>query len=225
MYPSEYAYHDNSVSRAESASANCTRYSSGLVQGTNKQEYIHCNGMQLKLTNSDSGQEIYQPSDYYVWHTGSDGKQMFIFPMTVSLTTITLHYYRDNLQGLPRLILYSVPDDFNVWDAPTTGHPHVEVASVPPGGEPAGHRNVSINMNFNTKKVLMYKFRSSFMFAVSEMEFFTCKHTPVLYVVKNQYFAIDLYYKYWLKNQILKACCYGREKNSPNQICDFLICC
>jgi hypothetical protein len=69
--------------------------------------------------------------------------------------------------------LYSVSDNFDVWDAPITGtNPYVGLASVPPGGEPAGHRSVSINVNFNTKRVLMYKLSSSFQFAVSEVEFF-----------------------------------------------------
>ena len=52
---------------------------------------------------------------------------------------------------------------------------HVDVAAVPPVREPAGRRSVSItDVNFNTKKVLMYKFSSSFQLAVSEVEFFTC---------------------------------------------------
>ena len=90
------------------------------------------------------------------------------------MTTITLYYYSDSVQGLPRLTLYAVPDDFDVWDLPTTSYPCVAVASVPSDGEPAGRRSVSINVNFNTKRVLMYKFSSSFKFAVSEVEFFTC---------------------------------------------------
>ncbi len=94
-------------------------------------------------------------SEYYWWSTGSDGQLLFIFPTRVSLTTITLHYYSDSIRGLPRLRFYAVVDAFDVWDAPTTNFPHVEVAAVQPGGEPAGHRSVSINVNFNTKKVLM----------------------------------------------------------------------
>ena len=56
-----------------------------------------------------------------------------------------------------------------------SGNPYVGVASVPLGGdlEPAaGPRNVSIIVNFNTNKVLMYKYSSSFLFALSEVEFF-----------------------------------------------------
>ena len=56
---------------------------------------------------------------------------------------------------------YAVPDDFDVWDAPTTNYSHVDVESVPPGGEPASHRSVNINVNLNTKRALMYKFSSS----------------------------------------------------------------
>ena len=53
-------------------------------------------------------------------------------------------------------------------------NPRVDVAAVPPDGEPADRRNVSINANFNTKEVLMYKYSSSFQLAVSEVEFFRC---------------------------------------------------
>ena len=56
-------------------------------------------------------------------------------------------------------------------DALPSGTQHVEVAVVVPGGEPAGRRNVSINVNFNAKKVLMYKFSATYQFAVSEVEF------------------------------------------------------
>ena len=48
-----------------------------------------------------------------------------------------------------------MPDDFDVWDAPTPALRHVEVAAVSPGGEPVGRRNVSIEFNFSTKKVLL----------------------------------------------------------------------
>ena len=173
MYPSEYAYHQNSVTRTESVSANC-RYYSISDYDWHSYHYIHCDRTQLKLTDSNFGQEQYQPTDYYVW-SSSSAQLLFIFPIRVSLTTITLQYYSDSaVQGLVRLRFYAVPDDFNVWDALTLSYPHVDVASVPPGGESAGHRNVSINVNFNTKRVLMYKYSNNFQFAVSEVEFFKC---------------------------------------------------
>ena len=94
------------------------------------------------------------------------------------MNTITLHYYSDSVRGLPRLKFYVVPDDFDIWDALTTSYRFVEVTAVPPGGEPAGRRNVSISVNFNTKKVLMHKLRSDFQLAVSEVEFFKCNCKP-----------------------------------------------
>ena len=176
MYPSEYAYHDHSVNRDESASAKCRRYPpSNLPGGLHTEDYIHCDGTQLKLADSNFGQEQYQSTDYYVWSSRSGEQLLFIFPTRVSLTTITLHYYSDSVQGLPRLVFYAVPDDFGVWDVPTTSYPQVNVASVLPGGEPAGHRSVSINFNFGThKKVLMFKYGSTIRLAVSEVQFFIC---------------------------------------------------
>ena len=161
-------------------SANCKQYPRDLMEGVAvfTDEYTHCDGTQLKLTDSNLGEVEYQFAYYYRWKAGSDEQLLFIFPTVVSLTTITLHYYSDNAHhlGLPRLRFYAVLDDFDVWDAPDTSIPYADSQSVPPGGEPAGQRNVSINVNFNTKKVLMYKYSStSFVFAVSEVEFFTCK--------------------------------------------------
>jgi hypothetical protein len=135
--------------------------------------YSHCDGGQLKLSDSDRGSNTeYTATSYYVWTSGSAEQLLFVFPTRVSLTTITLHYYSDSDRGLPRLKFYTVPDDFDIWDTLIAGNQYVGIAPVPPGGEPAGRRNVSINLNFNTRKVLMYKYSSSFQFAVSEVEFF-----------------------------------------------------
>ena len=175
VYPSEYAYHRNSVYRTERSSANCSYYpvSSTFIRS---EDYVHCDGTPLRLTDSDIGSEQYTPSDYYVWLSDEtrNHQLLFIFPTRVNLTTITLHYYSDNTRGLPRLRFYSVPDDFDVWDAPTASYSYAEVAAVPPGGEPAGRRNVSIEftVTVRTTKILMVKFRSRFSLAVSEVEFF-----------------------------------------------------
>ena len=117
---------------------------------------------------------------------------LFIFSTTVTLTTITLHYYSDSVQGLPRLRFFAVPDDFDIWYAVIISYSNVLVAAVPPGGEPAGRRNVSINVDFNTRKVLMHKHSSDFKFAVSEVEFFTENSKHILYyhyslTIKSQY--------------------------------------
>jgi hypothetical protein len=136
------------------------------------EDYIHCDGTQLKLADNNIGQEQYQSYDYYVWNSGNGAQLLFIFPIRVSLTTITLHYYSDSARGRPKSRFYAVPDDFDVWDTPTSGTPYIGTSSVPPDVEQAGRRSVSLNTNFNTNKVLMYKFHSSFQFAVSEV-FFT----------------------------------------------------
>ena len=172
--PSMYAYRDDSVSRTES-SANCMNYISGLQDGAYTEKYTYCRGIHLKLIDSNFGQEQYQVIDYYVWPEGSAGPLLFIFPESVSLTTITLHYYSDSVRGLPRLRFYAVPDNFDVWDPPSISYPHVDIALVPPDEEPAGHRSISINFNFNPKKVLMnLEVEADFTFAASEVEFFTC---------------------------------------------------
>ena len=172
VYPSEYAFHDDSVTRAERGSANCRRYPAGNLEGgIHPEDFIHCDGTQLKLTDSNLGQKQYNSSDYYEW---SAGQLLFIFPTRASLTTITLHYYSDSDLGFPRLRFCAAPDGFDVWDAISTGNPHVDIAAVQ-GRELTGRRNVSINVNFSTKKVLMYIYSSSYQFAVSEVEFFKCE--------------------------------------------------
>ena len=145
-----------------------------LEASIHSEDYNHCDGTPLRLTDSDLGSEQYSSSDHYVWNAGLNSQLLFIFPTRVNLITITLHYYRDsdNDRGLPRLRFYAVPDDFDVWDAPVVSYGFEDITPVLPGGEPTGHRSVSINFNYTTTKILMYKSRSDFQFAVSEVEFF-----------------------------------------------------
>ena len=146
----------------------CTEYPTTLThRGTSPEDYFHCDGTQLKLTDSDIGSQQYSNDDYYVWPAETRSSQLlFIFPTRVNLTTITLHYYSDSVRGLPRLRFYAVPDDFDAWDAPTSKYTYVEVAAVPPGEDPAGQRNVSVVLKVNTKKIRMHKSTSSFNFVV-----------------------------------------------------------
>ena len=176
MYPSEYAYHKDSVNRAETASANCRNYPSGLDMVTRgSEDYIHCDGTQLRLADSNLGKEQYSSSEYYEWSAGSGIRQLlFIFPTRVDLTTITLHYYSDSQRGLPRLRFYAAPDDFDVWDAPPGSSRYADIATLLPSAESAGRKCASISVNFNTRKILLVKYSSNFPFATSEVEFFTC---------------------------------------------------
>ena len=173
MYPSEYAYHRNSVYRSERSSAHCSQYPYSPDANVQSEDYIHCDGTQLRLTDSDIGSEQYNTTDYYVWTAETRNSQLlFIFSRRVNLSTITLHYYSNSSRGLPRLRFYAVPDDFDVWDAPTVSYSHVEVAAVSPVEQPAGHRNVTLSFSTNTMKILLFVFTSSLTFALSEVQFF-----------------------------------------------------
>ena len=174
VYISEYAYHKDSVIRAETA--NCTNYPSGLSY--HAEDYIHCYGTQLRLADSDIGPEQYSSSYYYEWRaeTSRIRQLLFIFPTRVNLTTITLHYYNDSQRGLPRLRFYAAPDDFDIWNTPPGTSRYVDIAAVSPGAESAGRRNVSINVNFNLRKILMVKLGSTYKLALSEVEFLTRCH-------------------------------------------------
>ena len=147
-------------------------------------EFIHCNGTQLRLADSNLGSEQYtDDADYYVWDNETlrnVGQLLFIFPTRVNLTTITVHYYSDNVRGFPGLIFIAVPDDYDIWDIAKLSEYSPRVYPVPPDGESTGRRSVSVNqVDFTTKRILMYMymmFEANFPleFAVSEVEFFTC---------------------------------------------------
>ena len=181
VYPSEYAYERNSVSRMEHSDAKCRAYPEGTIigSGLHRSDYVHCNGTQLLLNDSHFGSEMYNEADYYRWPTNSVSSQLlFIFPTRVHLTNITLHYYSDSDRGLSGLRFYAVPDDFDVWDAPTKMYPYIDIAPVQPAEVPGGSTNTSVHTNFTSKKVLLYKSRTPYMFTLSEVEFFTCSSKP-----------------------------------------------
>ena len=148
-------------------------------------DYIHCDGTQLRLTDSGIGSQQFTTTDYYLWLVDETRSRqlLFIFPTRVNLTMITLHYFSSSGKGLPRLRFWAVPDDFDVWDASVQSYSYVDVAAAPPGGEPAGHRNASVSFNVTTTKILMVKLRSSYVFAVSEVVFFnhTCKQATCMF--------------------------------------------
>ena len=175
VYPSEYAYQKYSVFRMEHSDANCRVYSEGEIgPNLHLSDYVHCNGTQLRLTDSHFGSEMYNEADYYRWPANSGSNQLLlIFQTRVHLTNITLHYYSDSVRGLPRLRFFAIPDDFDVWDAPIMMYPYVDIAPVHLAEVP-GSTNISVHTDFSSKKVLLYKYRSSYLFSLSEVKFFTC---------------------------------------------------
>ncbi len=222
-YPSEYAYHQDSVNRDESVSANCRKYSLGGVgSGVHSEHHVHCDGTQLKLADSNLGQEQYSSSDYYIWSAEKGEQLLFIFPTRVSLTTITLHYYSDSHRGLPRLRFYAVPDDFDVWNAPTTSYRSINVVEVPPNEQSTGHKSVHINVNFNTRKILMYKFYSTFQLALSEVEFFDCNSILCRYTCKerNNLIRCRVYSRICFRGGKLtfSAKILGRANTNPREV-------
>ena len=171
VYPSEYAYRDDSVSltRFESASANSRNYPPGdQKQSISPKDYIYCNGTQLKLTDSNLGQEQCQIISGVLGvmsNCCSYSPQVSPWLPSHCSTTVTVtKVFPDWDSMLYQMTLISgIPSS-----------PSVNVAAVPPDGEPTD-LGMLVNINFNTKKVLMYEYGSSFVFAVSEVEFFKCE--------------------------------------------------
>ena len=60
VYPSEYAYHYNSVSRSENRNADCRRYPVDHDNvGVDEEQYTHCDGRPLQLADDNYGQDQY----------------------------------------------------------------------------------------------------------------------------------------------------------------------
>ena len=146
-------------------------------------EFIHCNGTQLRLADSNLGSEQYTDDDYYVWDSEAlkGGELLFIFPTRVNLTTITVHYYSDNIRGFPHVTFFDVEDDYDIWDTARVSVLYNRVHLKPPDGESTGRSSVSVNQvdfPITNLRILMYvsmRFQGNFPleFAVSEVEFFT----------------------------------------------------
>ena len=108
------------------------------------------------------------------------GDLVFTFPTRVNLTTITLHYYSDNIRGFgfpclefTALREYRVSGG-SVYEGTTIEAPR----PVPPDGESTGPRSISVNhVNRTTKYIRMSIVGCNLQpvtFALSEVEFFTC---------------------------------------------------
>ena len=154
-------------------------------------------GTPLRLTDSQLGSEQYNSSDYFVWNNEtSGGHLLFIFPTRVNLTTITLHYYSDNIRGFgfPCMKFSAFPDDFKLWDRiGTSSEANIDAPwPVPPDGESTGPRSVSVNhVNITTKNILMYVVLLNLQrAALSEVEFFTCGG----FASKHSFFCMPSYF-------------------------------
>ena len=203
VYPSEYAYLQDSVYASERSGANCRNYPSGLEPSIRSEDYIHCDGIPLRLADSDYGSEPYNvnSTEYYVWDAETRYRRfLLIFPTRVDMALITLHYYSDSMRGVPHLIIYPIaePDHFYVWDSLTINDVHLLLGLAPPGSQP-GHRNVSFDsLGINTTKILIIIEAGNF--ALSEVELYQqCDGEPISYINYNHnyyfcYFVNSLCY-------------------------------
>lgn len=186
--PSAYAYHKDFVSGTENNNANCRSYMGQHTQTARTEDYVYCNGTNLKLCDSLTGSaEHYNHQEYYEWTDETRNTQMlFKFSNTVNLIKITLHYYSDATRGLPQLRFWNVQNEFAIWESPPSSNSHVKVDEMRPDNLQPGKRNISITFVFNTSNVLIIKSGSDFQLAVSEVEFFTCSSEFQLLCVDHE---------------------------------------
>ena len=158
---------------------NCSPYPPSITSDSevDPTQHIRCTHP-TRLTDSDTGPTTYTEdiaADVYV--SGNSAEQLlFIFPTSVSITAINLLYYSNTEdQGHPKLRLYAVPENFNVWDTVDSSYPSIFIDEALPGSEETGLRNVTREAGFQTTRVLLTKSESkNYNFVMSEVEFFTC---------------------------------------------------
>ena len=116
-----------------------------------------------------------------------------------------------------------MPDDFDVWDDVLAANTstYEEISALPLSQEPARQRNVSITVDFNTRKLLMVKEGSLFKFALSEVEFTRdCENTSTsTYVAKLTKFVLLITFSPFLAttNQLHVPTKSARLQLKPHQ--------
>ena len=170
MFPQELAYKSDNFLHQDDAS--CIPYTSDAAPTTptvDPTQYVHCS-QPTTITDSNTGPPT------YVWGEAS-GKLLLIFSNEISFENITIYYISDTTaQGRPKLRIYAVPDNFQVWDEPTTSYPSRVFDEIMPGGEEEGVRKVPNSndgiVTFNTSRVLIEKLveTKTYNFSISEVE-------------------------------------------------------
>lgn len=158
---------------------NCTPYPPSITSDSEMDptQHIRCTHP-TRLTDSNTGPNTYTEdtaADVYI--SGNNPEQiLFIFSTPVSITAINILYYSNTEdQGHPKIRIYAVPEDFNVWDTADSSCPSIFIDEAPPGSEETGLRNVTREAGFETTRVLLTKSESkNYNFVISEVEFFTC---------------------------------------------------
>ena len=155
---------------------NCIPLTSPDVSSASSVEFVHCHHP-TRITDSDKSQPTFTQDTHnsvYIWPSRPD-QVLFTFSSRKLINSITLHYYsNEDNQGLPKLRFFAVPEDFKVTDRPSSSYPTRVLDAVFPGDEGSGLRNKTMDVPFNTTKILMTKgFTKNYQFYLSEIEFFT----------------------------------------------------
>lgn len=129
------------------------------------------------LTDGHYGADNYTSTEHY-YIAAQDGESyqiLFTFPDVEIVWYITLYYYSNvtGNQSLPRVTVYIVDDDFNVWDSPTQS----SISEVGPVRNPssnAGLKQERITVNSASRKWLLRFHQLEHQFYLSEVAFFSC---------------------------------------------------
>ena len=128
------------------------------------------------LTDSITGGNTSNTEDYLVWKsTNRFSRLLFTFPTEIDLEFVRLYYYFDN-QGLNnvtvRLEFLAVPDEFTVGGN-TPDSTSILNASLMSTSGPLLISKTVILRSTMTRKLLLTKSNGFYLFAASEVEFYT----------------------------------------------------
>lgn len=128
------------------------------------------------LTDGQYGPNNYSSAEhYYIAQDGRSFQILFTFLSTEIVRDIKLYYYSNvtGNQSLPRVSVYIVDDNFNVWDSPTKSW----IVEVGPSNLPStqvGLRQEKITVNTASRKWLLRFHQLEHQFYLSEVAFFSC---------------------------------------------------
>ena len=171
LQPSNYDYQDAQNQTSQSSLDNCNLHD---IDTNSNAQYMDCVTPAL-LTDGRYGPDNYSSTDhYYIAQDGENYQILFTFPNIEIVRYIMLYYYSNatGKQSLPRVSVYIVNDDFNVWDNPTKSW----INEVGPASNPSndGLKHVRITVNSASRKWLLRFHQLKHQFYLSEVAFFSC---------------------------------------------------
>ena len=176
IYPTNYDYQDAQNQTVQSSLENC--HLLHVDDNTNQAYYMDCMTPAL-LTDGQHGPDNPTTTEHYF--IAKDGaleshQILFTFSNIVTVRDVQMYYY-SNITGnksLPRVSIYIVGDDFNVWESPRKSWVAEVGPSNPASNAPAGLRQEIVAVNSASRKWL-FRFRQlEHQLYLSEVEFFSC---------------------------------------------------